>query len=145
MAKVQSLHYASAALAVLGTIGYHNLLKKIPDTIDPMVSIMAIYLGVLFSGMVLLPFGLSCGRMWESVQQLGWVQCGISVCILMMEIGFLLMYRNGWELSIGNVVTGVFINIGLMTVGVVFLGEKLSVLNATGVLACILGVSLIEI
>ena len=67
MAKVQSLHYASAALAVLGTIGYHNLLKKIPDTIDPMVSIMAIYLGVLFSGMVLLPL------LTVQVRPVGWV------------------------------------------------------------------------
>jgi len=145
MAKLQSLHYASAALAVLGTIGYHNLVKKIPATIDPMVSILAIYLGVLITGLALLPFALSGGRAWESVQQLGWVQCGIAVCILMMELGFLLMYRNGWDLSVGNVVTGVFINIGLMTNGICLLGEKLSVVNILGVVVCILGVALIEV
>jgi len=144
MAKLQSLHYASAALAVLGTIGYHNLVKRIPATIDPMVSILAIYLGVLITGMVLLPFGLTGGRAWESVQQLGWVQFGIALCILMMELGFLLMYRNGWDLSVGNVVTGVFINIGLATIGVGVLGEKLSAVNVMGVVVCLVGVSLVE-
>ena len=63
----------------------------------------------------------------------------------MIELGFLLMYRYGWSLSTGNLVTGVFVNIILVGLGAALLGEKISLLNAVGIALCILGVALISI
>lgn len=138
-----SMYYFSAGIAIIGTVGYHNLVKKIPHSIDPMVSIIGIYFGVLLLGLLLIPFIYSGGRIMDSVHQLGWVQFGIAACILVMELGFILMYRNGWDLSVGNVVTGVFINLALMGIGVLFLHERLSLINMVGVFVCIAGVSMI--
>ena len=137
------MYYLSALIATVGTVGYHNLVKKIPAAVDPMVSVIAIYVGVLVLGVVMLPVAYSGGRIAESMRQLGWVQIGIAVCIVLMELGFILMYRSGWKLSVGNVVTGVVINLALMIIGLVFLKEKLSVLNMLGVLFCIVGVTMI--
>jgi drug/metabolite transporter (DMT)-like permease len=61
----------------------------------------------------------------------------------MIELGFLLMYRNGWNLGTANLVTGVFINLALLGLGMVLLGEKPNLINAIGIAACILGVALI--
>ena len=61
----------------------------------------------------------------------------------MIELGFLLMYRYGWNLGTGNLVTGVFINLILVGLGVTLLGEKVSVVNAIGIALCILGVALV--
>jgi uncharacterized membrane protein len=63
----------------------------------------------------------------------------------MVELGFLLMYRYGWSLGTGNLVTGVFINLILVGLGVALLGEKLSFTNAVGIVFCILGVALISL
>jgi drug/metabolite transporter (DMT)-like permease len=138
-----STFYISAAIATVGTIGYHNLVKRIPETIDPMVSVIAIYIGVLLLGVVLLPMIYSGGRINESLKQLGWVHIGIAVCIVLMELGFILMYRSGWKLSVGNIVTGVAINIVLMIIGIFFLKEKLSMVNMLGVVFCIVGVAMV--
>ncbi len=138
------MYYISAALAILGTVGYHTLVKKIPATIDPVVSIISIYLGVLILGILLVPFVYSGQKIMDSVHQLGWVQFGIAICIMLMELGFILMYRSGWDLSTGNIVTGVFINIILLVIGVGILQEHLNIVNVLGVIVCLGGVAMIE-
>jgi hypothetical protein len=80
----------------------------------------------------------------DSVHQLGWVQFGIAICIMLMELGFIFMYRSGWDLSTGNIVTGVFINIILLVIGVGVLREHLNVVNILGVIVCLGGVAMIE-
>lgn len=138
------LYYLSAAVAILGTVGYHHLLKKIPESVDPIVSIMAIYIGVLVLGALAAPFLYSGGQIASAVTQLGWLQVGIAFCILLMELGFLLMYRSGWNLSTGNVVTGVTINLALMAIGIWVFREKLSLINVVGIFLCIGGVAMIS-
>lgn len=61
----------------------------------------------------------------------------------MIELGYLLMYRYGWNLSTSNLITGVIINLTLIGIGVMLLGERLSLVNALGVALCILGVVLV--
>ena len=63
----------------------------------------------------------------------------------MIELGFLLMYRYGWNLSTGNVVTGVFVNTILVGIGIAALKEPVSVTNIIGIILSILGVALISI
>ena len=135
--------YLSAIVAILGTVGYHMLMKKIPSTINPLVSIVSIYVAIVILSTLMLPFFLGSGTLLAGLKQMTWLQGGIAFCILMMEIGFLMMYRSGWDLSTGNIVTGAIINIALGFIGVFLLKEGLSYLNIAGVLCCIVGVILI--
>ncbi|MEN2393715.1 hypothetical protein [Pseudomonas halotolerans] len=135
--------YLSAAVAILGTVGYHMLMKKLPSTINPLVSIVGIYVAIVILSTLMLPFFMGGGTLLASLKQMSWIQVGIAFCILLMEIGFLMMYRSGWDLSTGNVVTGAIINIALGFIGVIFLKEGLSYLNIAGVSLCIIGVMLI--
>jgi drug/metabolite transporter (DMT)-like permease len=74
---------------------------------------------------------------------LSWIQIALAASVMMIELGFLLMYRYGWSLSTGNLVTGVFVNLILVALGVTLLGEKLNPVNGMGIAFCILGVALI--
>lgn len=138
-----SLFYVSAALAINATVGYHFFVKKIPTDINPLVSVIGIYVVVLVAAVVLVPFFVPKGEFMVNVQRLGWVQATIGIIVLGMELGFLLMYRYGWDLSLGNVVTGVVINIVLMAIGLLFLGEQLGRINIMGIMLCIVGVAMI--
>lgn len=135
--------YLSAVIAILGTVGYHMLMKKIPSTVNPLVSIVSIYVAIVILSTLMLPFFLGGETLLAGLKQMTWLQAGIALCILLMEIGFLMMYRSGWDLSTGNIVTGAIINIALGFIGVFFLKEGLSVFNIAGVVLCIVGVVLI--
>ncbi len=48
------------------------------------------------------------------------------------------------SLSTANLVTGVFINLVLVGLGMTLLGEKVNLINTIGIAFCILGVTLIS-
>jgi multidrug transporter EmrE-like cation transporter len=107
------------------------------------VSVIAIYLVGLLVCIVLLPFFLPTNQIIPHVQKIGWPQIIVGFAIVGIEIGFLLMYRSGWTLSTGYIMTSVAVNIGLLLIGLLFFGEKLSVVNVTGILLCIVGVAMV--
>ena len=55
------------------------------------------------------------------------------------------MYRYGWNLSTGNVVTGVFVNTILVVIGITVLKETVSITNIIGIVLSVIGVALISI
>ena len=137
------LFNSSAGIAILATVAYHFFVKKIPAGIHPIVSVIGIYAAVLIISVAILPFVIEKGTLVESFRQLNWIQLVLAVVVFGMEMGFLLMYRYGWDLSVGNVVTGVVINIVLMAIGVLFLRERLSAINLVGLVMCISGVAMV--
>lgn len=78
------------------------------------------------------------------IRQLSWLHIGLAFSVLFIEIGFLLMYRAGWNLSTGNIMTGVIINLSLVIIGLLVFNEKLNTINFVGVILCIIGVTLIN-
>jgi len=138
------MFYISAIIAITGAVGYQYLIKRIPATINPIVSVIAMYLAVLVISIILLPFFPSEGGIKQHIRQVNWIQVALAVSVIMIEMGYLLMYRNGWALSTGNVTTGVFVNIILVGLGVTLLGEHISLINSIGIVLSILGVAMIS-
>lgn len=102
------------------------------------------YVAVLALGVALLILFPAEGGLRTHVRQLNWIQLALAVSVMMIELGFLLMYRYGWNLSTGNLVTGVIVNLILIVLGVALLGEKVNFVNAVGFVLSILGVALIS-
>lgn len=138
------LYYGSAALAIIGTIAYHNFIKMIPDEIDPIISVIAIYVFVMIISAVIFPFFVERSAIMGNIRLIDWTQFGVACAVVCMELGFLMMYRTGWDLSVGNVITGVVINIILLAIGYMLLKEVLSPINVAGVVLSIVGVALIS-
>lgn len=141
--KNSSLFYLSAAIAIIGAVGYQFFVKRVPVSINPVVSIIGIYVAVPALSVILLPFFPSEGGLGQQVRQLNWLQLALAVSVFLIELGFLLMYRSGWNLSTGNLITGVIINLALVGLGVFLLREQLSAVNLVGIVLCIIGVVLV--
>lgn len=138
------MYLLSAFLAIVGGVAYHHFVKRISPTIHPIVSIVGIYVGVLLlSGILLGLFPPTEGYRYH-IRQISWVQFAVAVSVFLIELGFVLMYRAGWNLSTGNLVTGVFINITLVGLGLFLLREKVSLINAIGIALSIIGVAMIS-
>ena len=68
----------------------------------------------------------------------------LAVSVMMIEFGFMLMYGNGLDLRMANLITSVFFSLLLAALGLIFLAEHISVIDTVGVLICILCVSLVN-
>ena len=144
-AKNMSMFYLSALVAIAGAVGYQYFVKQVPATINPIVSVIGMYVAVLVISIFLLPFFPSESGFRAHFKQLNWIQVALAVAVLMIELGFLLMYRYGWNLSTGNVVTGMFVNTILVAIGITVFKESVSMTNIIGIILSIIGVALISI
>jgi drug/metabolite transporter (DMT)-like permease len=138
------MFYISALVAVLGGLGYQFFVKRVPVTLNPLVNVVVVYLAVIILCFALLPLFPIKGGLLEQFKQLSWLQLALAVSVAMIELGFLLMYRYGWNLSTGNLITGVFINVALVVIGIGLLGEKVTTINLLGIALSVLGVALIS-
>ena len=137
------MFYVSAIIAVIGAVGYHYFIKRLPASLNPVVAVMGIYVAVLMLGATLLPFFPPEGGLAKHIRQFTWMQIAVAASVFMLELGFLLMYRSGWTISTGNLITGAVVNTALLGLGIITLGEKASPTNFIGVAICIVGVAMI--
>ncbi len=137
------MYYVSGILAVIGAVSYHYFVRRVPISLNPVVAIIGIYITVLLLVTTLLPFFPPEGGLAKHIRQLNWIQVGVAASVFLLDLGFLLMYRHGWNISTGNLITGVVINTVLLGSGVILFGEKMSPANFIGVAICIVGVAMI--
>lgn len=145
MEKESSLMlYLSAAIAIVGAVGYQYFVKRVPASINPIISVLATYIAVLAFGLLLLPIFPAEGGIRTHLRQVNWIQIVLGISVIMIELGFLLMYRSGWNLSTGNTFTSVVVNLVLVGLGVGLLGENINAGKVAGIILSILGVVLIS-
>jgi len=138
------MQIAWLSLAVAGTVGYHLVLKLTPPSVNPLLSLAVTYgaVAVLLAGAVaLVPSPASLG---ESLGRLNWTVAGLAAAIIALDIGFLMLYRSGFEVSLGQVVSQAVAALLLIAVGVAFFRERLSFANLLGLAMCIAGLWLIN-
>jgi uncharacterized membrane protein len=132
------------SLAVLCTVAYHLVLKVTPAGVNPLLSLMVTY--ALVAGVfALLLLATSGGFDWrQEARQLNWTALALAVAIVGLDLGFLYLYRSGFEVSLGALVTQSAAALLLLLIGVAAFREKLTVANAAGLVLCLVGLWLVH-
>ena len=104
------MQIAWLSVAILCTVGYHLVLKLTPAGVNPLLSLMLTYALVTLSfGVILLlsPGGLE----WRhELRQLNWTVLALAVAIVGLDLAFMFVYRSGFEVSLGALVTHVLVH-----------------------------------
>jgi drug/metabolite transporter (DMT)-like permease len=129
-------------LAIAGQVLYHVTQKSISSGTHPVISLLVFYLlaAVLTLPLFLL-FPLQTSVM-DEVRKLNWAVYGVAVSIVLIEIGFLLAYRAGAELSSAAVLTAAAVAISTLLIGFSFFREALSLMKLAGIVLCLIGIGL---
>ena len=75
---------------------------------------------------------------------LNWTSFALGVFVVGLEAGYLLLYRAGWDVSIGSTVAYICMGLVMVVVGIVFLKEGISVQRIIGIIACVVGLYFIN-
>ena len=132
------------ALAVLGGVLYHVAQKLIPPGVSPFAVIIAAYFigsALCLSALVFEPAERS---LVNSIKQMNWTVVVLGVGAAIIEIGFLLAYRAGWNISLASVITNISVALILLPIGLLAFKENISPRNAAGIAFCLLGLYLIS-
>jgi uncharacterized membrane protein len=138
------VQFAWLSIAILCTVCYHLVLKLTPAGVNPLLSLMLTYALVTLSfGVILLlsPGGLE----WRhELRQLNWTVLALAVAIVGLDLAFMFVYRSGFEVSLGALVTQSAAAMILLVIGVAAFREKLTGANAVGVVLCLVGLWLVN-
>lgn len=138
------LIYFSLGLTIVANLFYHIFQKSISPNIHPLVSIIITYLIAILISLLLLPFFPLKVPLMQEIKNANWATYMLAFGLVGIEIGFLLMYRSGWNISIGSLITTTIVAVALIPVGIFIFKEGLSPLRTIGILLAITGIVLIS-
>ena len=126
-------------LAILGIVMYNLAQKLQPTSVNPFL-----ILAIAYTIAALISLSLCLFAPWESAAvKISLLPAAyLGVAVVMTELGFLLVFRSGWNISIAGVVSTTVAALILLPIGVFFLKEGLSRRNVVGVIVCLMGLLL---
>src|SRR5713226_5766297 len=101
------LFYFSITLTIISNALYHVFQKLTPTNVNPMLALAVTYITAAVICLLLLPFYPLSSNLIESLRQLNWASFALAFAIIGLELGFLLAYRAGWNISLGAIVSNV--------------------------------------
>jgi uncharacterized membrane protein len=138
-------YYAAILLAILSSMLYHVFIKLTPQGAHPAISLIVTYgIAALMCGGLLLVLPLKT-TFAGALGQLNWATGALALSIVGLEMAYILAYRAGWRLSIAAVFVNTTVTILLIPIGLLAFQEKLSALNAAGVLVAIAGLVMMNV
>lgn len=130
-------------VAIAGTVGYHVILKLTPAGANPYLSLSISFAigAVVFA----TTFAVAPGApLRESISQLNWTAVALGLVVTCLDFGFMMLYRTGFDVSLGQIITQSAGALLLVLLGVAFFAEKLTLANAGGIALCVIGLWLIN-
>ncbi len=138
------LFYFSITLAICSSALYHFTQKQIPANVNPAISVIVTYVVSLLLCFILLYFLPPEGGFATAVRRLNWASYVLAFSLVGLEVGFLLVYRSGWNLGLAAVLVNVVASLILVPVAIFVFKDKLSWVNIAGILVCLAGLVMLN-
>ena len=139
------MQLAWLGIAIASTVAYHVVLKVTPPAASPFLSLAVSYAAgslvfvLLYAAM---PPGGTTYR--TGLQALNWTSLALAAAVVLLDLGFLLLYRSGFDISLGQLITQSAAAMILLAVGVAFFRRNLNDNNVAGIVLCVAGLWLIN-
>jgi multidrug transporter EmrE-like cation transporter len=138
------MQLAWLGIAIASTVAYHVVLKVTPPAASPFLSLAVSYAAgsLVF---VLLYAAMPGGTTLRAgLHALNWTSLALAAAVVVLDLGFLLLYRSGFDISLGQLITQSAAAMILLAVGVAFFRESLTTTNVAGIALCVAGLWLIN-
>jgi drug/metabolite transporter (DMT)-like permease len=143
MKKQTMMLIFSASLAILASTLYHIFQKSTPAEVNPALSLLVTYATAAIATLGLFIF-YPPQNLADDFSKLNWASYALGLSIVGLELGILLAYRFGWQISLLGVVVHIAAALILLPIGLLLFREKLTPLNLIGIGLCILGLILVN-
>ncbi len=142
--KNMFLFYFSITLAILSSALYHFSQKATPVGVNPALAIMVTYVVAFCLTLLLFFFIPAKNGLVAELRQLNWASYLLAFSIVGLEVGFLLVYRAGWNVGIAAVLVNVVASLLLVPVALFVFKQQLTWVNLAGILVCLAGLVMLN-
>lgn len=138
------MYYISIVITILANVIYNISQKSINESINPFISLIVTYgVAIIASilGLILIPSDTTIS---SSLKELNWASYLVGISAFGLELGFLYVYRSGWNVSIAPIVISVISTIALIIISIFLYKTKINLTNSLGILLAIVSLILIN-
>ncbi len=134
-----------ALLIVGGNVCYHLLAKVTPAGVNPFVTLTVTYLTAAAACFALSLVAVGTQGLTAAIRQVNWTGWLLGLVIVALEFGSISLYRVGWDISVGSLVTNIALAVCLLAIGLLLFHETLSLKQLLGALLCVGGLVLLNL
>lgn len=135
----------SIGLVVLSNVLYQVCAKRVPNDLNPFASLTVTYLVGAVSSVIMYYALNRHGNIFKEFGKLNWAPFIFGLVIVGLEVGWIYVYKAGWQVSVAPIVQSAFVAMILIFIGFAFYNEPLSWNKIAGILICIVGMVFINI
>ncbi|SHJ80155.1 EamA-like transporter family protein [Geosporobacter subterraneus DSM 17957] len=135
--------YLPIVLVVLSSLCYHIFQKSTPATLNPIATLIVTYVCASVVSITSFFIFVPKANLIESLRAANWASLLLGFAVVGLELGFLLSYRMGWNISTAGLLSNTLVALLLIPIGLLLYKENFSFTGISGVLLCITGLILI--
>ena len=128
-------------IVVTANIGYNIITKQTPPEANAFASLTITYLvSAALAGVLFL-----CtkeGSIGQEVAKLNYTAPLLAISVVMLEFGYIFVYRNGWSVNLAPLVANTILAVALLWVGKQLYQEAISLRQLGGMVLCVAGLFL---
>ena len=132
-------------LVILSNVMYQLCARRMPNSVDPFAALTVTYLVGAAASLLLYLLLHKGGNIFEEFSQINWVPFIFGLVIVGIEVGWIFVYRAGWQVSTAPIVQSAIVAVILIILGFLLFKESMTWNKILGIAVCILGLFFINL
>ena len=123
-------------LVIISNTVYNICAKSTPQNIQPFASLTLTYLVSAGLSLILFFVFSEDKNLLAELTKANWATYVLGCALVVLEVGWIYMYRVGWKVSVGSLVANIGLACTLLLIGVLFYKEAITARQLAGILLC---------
>lgn len=132
-------------IVILANTFYNICMKSMPGDVNPFGALMITYLVAAVISAIIFVFAVGSSEVVFELSKINWVSIILAIAIVGLEVGYVFVYRAGWQVSNASVVANIGLACVLIFVGYFLYRENVSIRQIVGIIVCMAGLILINL
>ncbi|QAA32394.1 EamA family transporter [Clostridium manihotivorum] len=136
--------YSPILIVIISSLCYHLSQKSTPSALHPIAALIVTYACALVISIISFFIFVPGTNLIESIRVANWTSILLGFAVVGVELGFLLSYKSGWNISVTSLLSNTSVALLLIPIGLLLYKEKISFTTISGVVLCMAGLILIS-
>ena len=120
-------------------------MKSMPNDVNPFGALMVTYFVAAIISAVIFTYVVGPSNLSVEISKINWTSIILALVIVGLEVGYVFVYRTGWQISNASVVANIGLACVLLIVGYCLYKENVSFRQILGIFVCMVGLILINL
>ena len=120
-------------------------MKSMPGDVNPFGALMVTYLVAAIISAIIFAYVVGPSNVGFEISKINWTYIILAMAIVGLEVGYVFVYRAGWQVSNASVVANIGLACVLILVGYFLYRENVSIRQILGIFVCMVGLILINL